>query len=76
MKKVIFPFIRLMFLITIIIVVILFIAEQLIIATLIPLIWISTGQGVDDVCGISFIKWLAKNKIFPLFEKIGIDKII
>lgn len=48
----------------------LFIVEQLILSAIMPIIWISTGQTVDDVCGISFIKWLAKNKVFPLFEKI------
>lgn len=70
MKKFILPVIRVIFLIIIIIGVMLFIVEQLILAAIMPIIWISTGQTVDDVCGISFIKWLAKNKVFPLFEKI------
>ena len=70
MKKFLLPVIRFLFLIITIIGVVLFIVEQLILSAIIPIIWISTGQTVDDVCGISFIKWLAKNKIFPLFEKI------
>lgn len=70
MKKFLLPIIRFLFLIIIIIGVMLFIVEQLILSAIMPIIWISTGQTVDDVCGISFIKWLAKKKVFPLFEKI------
>lgn len=70
MKKFLLPVIRFLFLIIIIIGVMLFIIEQLILSAIMPIIWISTGQTVDDVCGISFIKWLAKNKVFPLFGKI------
>ena len=76
MKKVIFPFVRIIFLITSVILFVLFIAEQITLIIAIPLIWILTGKGVKDIYDISFITWLANNKIFPFFEKIGIDKII
>ena len=54
----------------------LFIAEQLILGISLPLIWILTGKGIDEISDISFIIWLANNKVFPIFEKLGIDKIL
>lgn len=79
MKKIIAPFVRIIFIIIFIIVVALFIVEQLIQLTLtiaIPLIWILTGKGVNDIWNISFVKWLVKNKITPFLEKIGIGEML
>ena len=76
MKKVISPFVRIIFLITAVIGLMLFIAEQLILGISLPLIWILTGKGIDEISDISFIIWLANNKVFPIFEKLGIDKIL
>lgn len=50
--------------------------EQLTFTLAIPLIWVLTGKGVNDINDISFIEWLAKNKIASFFEKIGVDKVI
>lgn len=75
MKKLIAPFIRIIFLIVYIIGVALFIVEQITFTIAIPLIWILSGKGVDEICDMSFIEWLEKNKIAPFFEKIG-DKVI
>ena len=76
MKKVISPFVRIIFLITAVIGLMLFIAEQLILGISLPLIWILTGKGIDEISDISFIIWLSNNKVFPIFEKLGIDKIL
>ena len=76
MKKFLLPVIRFLFLIITIIGVMLFIVEQITLTMAVPLIWILTGKGMKDVYDISFITWLANNKVFPFFEKIGIDKII
>lgn len=75
MKKIIAPFIRIIFIIVKIIVAALFMVERLTFTMAIPLIWILTGKGVDEICDMSFIKWLEKNKIAPFFEKIG-DKVL
>ena len=50
--------------------------EQLTFTLAIPLIWVLTGKGVNDINDISFIKWLVENKITPFLEKIGVDKVI
>ena len=76
MKKIIAPFIRIIFLITIVIGFLLFIAEQLILGISIPLIWILTGKGIDEISEISFIEWFVNNKVIPFFEKIGIYNVI
>lgn len=76
MKKVIFPFVRIIFLITVIIGFVLFIAEQLILCISILLIWILSGKSMDEIFEMSLIVWFANNKVIPFFEKIGIDKII
>lgn len=76
MKKIIAPFVRIIFIIVVIIVVALFVVERLTFTIAIPLIWVLTGKGVNDINDISFIEWLAKNKIAPFFEKIGVDKML
>ena len=77
MKKIISIFVRIIFIIVFIIVGALFIVEQIITFTIaIPLIWVLTGKGVNDINDISFIEWFAKNKIDPFFEKIGVDKML
>lgn len=76
MKKLIAPFIRIIFLITIVIGFVLFIVEQLILYISIPLIWILTGKGKDEISEISFIEWFVNNKVIPFFEKIGIYNVL
>ena len=50
--------------------------ERLTFILAIPLIWVLTGKGANDILDISFIKWLVENKITPFLEKIGVDKVI
>lgn len=76
MKKIIAPFVRIIFIIIFIIVGTLFFVELLTLILAMPLIWILTGKGVYDILDISFIKWLAENKIAPFLEKIGVGKML
>ena len=76
MKKIIAPFVRIIFIIVYIIVVALFIVEQLTFILAIPLIWVLTGKGANDILDISFIQWLVENKITPFLEKIGVGKML
>ena len=76
MKKIIAPFIRIIFIIVKIIVATLFMVERLTFILAMPLIWVLTGKGANDILDISFIKWLIENKITPFLEKIGVDKVI
>lgn len=76
MKKILSPFVRIIFIIVFIIVVALFIVEQLTFTMAIPLIWVLTGKGVNDIHDVSFVEWLAKNKLAPFLEKIGVDKML
>lgn len=76
MKKLIAPFVRIIFIIVYIIVVALFIVEQFTFIIATPLIWVLTGKGGNDINDISFIEWFATNKIDPFFEKIGVDKML
>ena len=76
MKKIIAPFVRIIFIIVKIIVAALFMVERFTFILAIPLIWVLTGKGADDILDISFIKWLIENKIAPFFEKIGIDEML
>ena len=76
MKKIIAPFVRIIFIIVFIIVVALFMVEQLTFTMAKPLIWVLTGKGVNDIRDKSFVEWFAKNKIATFLEKIGVDKVI
>ena len=76
MKKIIAPFVRIIFIIVKIIVAALFMVERLTFILAMPLIWILIGKGANDILDISFIKWLVENKITPFLEKIGVDKVI
>lgn len=76
MKKILSPFVRIIFIIVFIIVGTLFFVELLTLILAMPLIWILTGKGVNDIWDISFIKWLAENKIAPFLEKIGVGKML
>lgn len=76
MKKIISIFVRIIFIIVFIIVGTLFIVEQLTFTMAIPLIWVLTGKGVNDIRDISFVEWFVENKITPFLEKIGADKML
>ena len=76
MKNIIAPFVRIIFIIVKIIVAALFMVERLTFILAMPLIWVLTGKGTNDILDISFIKWLVENKITPFLEKIGVDKMI
>ena len=76
MKKIIAPFVRIIFIIVKIIVAALFMVERLTFILAMPLIWVLIGKGANDILDISFIKWLVENKITPFLEKIGVDKVI
>ena len=76
MKKIIAPFVRIIFIIVKIIIAALFMVERLTFILAMPLIWVLTGKGANVINDISFIEWLAKNKIAPFFEKIGVDKML
>ena len=76
MKKIIAPFVRIIFIIVKIIVAALFMVERLTFILAMPLIWVSIGKGANDILDISFIEWLVENKITPFLEKIGVDKVI
>ena len=76
MKKIIAPFVRIIFIIVKIIVAALFMVERLTFILAMPLIWVLIGKGANDILDISFIEWLVENKITPFLEKIGVDKVI
>lgn len=76
MKKIISIFVRIIFIIVFIIVGTLFFVELLTLILAMPLIWILTGKGVNDIWDISFIKWFVENKITPFLEKIGVGKML
>lgn len=72
MKKLLSPFMRLMFLVIVVIGFALLIVEQIILYILIPFAWILFGKRPNELCKISFIIWLANNKVLPFFEKVGV----
>ena len=69
MKKLLSPFMRVMFLVIVVIGFALLIVEQLILYILIPFAWILFGKRANEIYKISFIIWLANNKVLPFFEK-------
>lgn len=69
MKKLLSPLMRVMFLVIVVIGFALLIVEQFIVYILIPFEWILFGNRSNEIYKISFIIWLANNKVLPFFEK-------
>ena len=69
MKKLLSPFMRVMFLVIVVIGFALLIVEQIILYILIPFAWILFGNRSNELYKISFIRWCANNKVLPFFEK-------
>ena len=69
MKKLLSPLMRVMFLVIVVIGFALLIVEQIILYILIPFAWILFGKRSNELYKMSFIIWLANNKVLPFFEK-------
>lgn len=69
MKKLLSPLMRVMFLVIVVIGFALLMVEQIILYILTPFAWILFGKRANELYKISFIIWLANNKVLPFFEK-------
>ena len=69
MKKLLSPFMRVMFLVIVVIGFALLIVEQIILYILLPFAWILFGNRSNELCKMSFIIWFTSHKVWPFFEK-------